>query len=113
MTTTQATQTSPAATDGTEVIRFNALRHGVLSRYTVLRWEDADEYQAIVTALVAEHAPQEPAEEHLAEEIAGILSRKRRLRLAEASSAGCTSCRTRCRLSSEGLVELRILTILL
>jgi hypothetical protein len=30
-------------TDGTEVTRFNALRHGVLSRYTVLPWEDADE----------------------------------------------------------------------
>jgi hypothetical protein len=28
-------------TAGTEVTRFNALRHGVLSRYTVLPWEDA------------------------------------------------------------------------
>jgi hypothetical protein len=28
----------------------------VLSRYTVLPWEDADEYQALVAALVAEHA---------------------------------------------------------
>ncbi len=26
-----------------EVTRSNALRHGVLSRYTVLPWEDADE----------------------------------------------------------------------
>ena len=66
--------------------RFNALRHGVLSRYTVLPWEDADEYQAIVMALVAEHAPQGPTEEHLVEEIAGILWRKRRLRLAEAAA---------------------------
>ena len=24
--------------------RFNALRHGVLSRYVVLPWEDADAY---------------------------------------------------------------------
>jgi hypothetical protein len=34
------TQTAPrlsAETDGTEVTRFNALKHGVLSRYTVLR----------------------------------------------------------------------------
>ena len=66
--------------------RFNALRHGVLSRYTVLPWEDAGEYQAIVTALVAEQAPQGPTEEHLVEEIAGILWRKRRLRLAEAAA---------------------------
>jgi hypothetical protein len=66
--------------------RFNALRHGVLSRYTVLPWENADEYQAIVAALVAEHVPQGPTEEHLVEEIAGILWRKRRLRLAEAAA---------------------------
>jgi hypothetical protein len=41
---------------------LNALRHGVLSRYTVLPWEHADEYQ--------DHAPQGPTEEHLVEEIA-------------------------------------------
>ena len=71
---------------GTEVTRFNALRHGVLSRYTVLPWEDADEYLAVVGALVAEHGPQGPTEEHLVEELAGILWRKRRLRLAEAAA---------------------------
>src|SRR6516164_3132005 len=80
-TTTQMT----AETDGTKITRFNALKHGVLSRYTVLPWEDADEYQALVAALVAEHAPQGPTEEHLVEELAGILWRKRRLRLAEAA----------------------------
>jgi hypothetical protein len=52
----------------------------------VLPWEDADEYQALVAALVAEHAPQGPTEEHLVEELAGILWRKRRLRLAEAAA---------------------------
>jgi hypothetical protein len=71
---------------GTDITRFNALRHGVLSRYTVLPWEDADEYQAIVVALAAEHTPQGPTEEHLVEEIAGIMWRKRRLRLAEAAA---------------------------
>ena len=35
-----------ADTGGTEITRFNALRHGLLSRYTVLPWEDADEYRA-------------------------------------------------------------------
>jgi hypothetical protein len=73
----------PTETDGTEVTRFNALRHGVLSRYTVLPWEDADEYRALLEALVAEHAPQGPTQEHLVEELAGIVWRKRRLRLAE------------------------------
>src|SRR6476619_1174092 len=83
---TKTTQTLPAETGGTDITRFNALRHGVLSRYTVLPWESADEYRAVVEALVAEHRPQGPTEEHLVEEIAGILWRKRRLRLAEAAA---------------------------
>ena len=73
MTTT--TQTLPAETGGTDITRFNALRHGVLSRYTVLPWESADEYRAVVEALVAEHRPLGPTEEHLVEEMAGILWR--------------------------------------
>src|SRR5271156_7129167 len=76
----------PAKIGGTEITRFNALRHGVLSRYAVLPWEDADEYHALVAALVAEHTPQGPTEEHLVEELAGVLWRKRRLRLAEAAA---------------------------
>src|SRR6516164_9024316 len=81
-TTTQMT----AETDGTKITRFNALKHGVLSRYTVLPWEDVGEYNALVAALVSEHGPQGPTEEHLVEELAGILWRKRRLRLAEAAA---------------------------
>src|SRR5208282_5107882 len=84
MTVTKPAQ--PAETSGTEITRFNALRHGLLSRYTVLPWEDAVEYHALVAALVAEHAPQGPTEEHLVEELAGILWRKRRVRLAEAAA---------------------------
>ena len=83
---TETTPALPAEAGGYEMTRFNALRHGVLSRYTVLPWEDADEYRALVAALAAEHAPQGPTEEHLVEELAGILWRKRRLRLAEAAA---------------------------
>src|SRR6266566_6239969 len=74
------------ATTGTELTRFNALRHGILSRYTVLPWESRDEYESVLAALVAEHAPQGPTEEHLVEELAHIMWRKRRLRLAEAAA---------------------------
>jgi hypothetical protein len=49
-------------------------------------WEDADEYGALVASLIAEHRPQGPTEEHLVEELAGVLWRKRRLRLAEAAA---------------------------
>lgn len=71
---------------GTEVTRFNALRHGILSRYTVLPWEDGREYHELLDAFAAEHQPRGPTEEHLVEELAGIVWRKRRLRLAEAAS---------------------------
>ena len=65
--------------------RFNALRHGVLSRHTVLVWENEAEYQALLAALVAEHEPNGVTEEHLVEELAGIIWRKRRVRMAEAA----------------------------
>jgi hypothetical protein len=56
---------------GYESSRFNAVRHGVLSAHT---------------ALVEEHAPCGPTEDHFVEEIAGVIWRKRRLRFAEAAS---------------------------
>ena len=68
-----------------ETARFNALRHGVLSRHTVLPWEDRSEYESLLGALAAEHSPEGPTQENLVEELAGIIWRKRRLRLAEAA----------------------------
>ncbi len=69
-----------------EMTRFNAVKHSVLSRYTVLPWEDESDYGELLDALVSEHGPEGPTETHLVEEIAGIIWRKRRLRLAEASA---------------------------
>ena len=66
--------------------RFNATRHGVLSRHTVLPWEDRSEYQELVDALVAEYAPAGPTERHLVEEVAGIMWRRRRLDMAEGAA---------------------------
>jgi hypothetical protein len=83
------TKTTPRHATGAEsyeATRFNALRHGVLSRYTILPWEDEEEYCRLLDALVAEHTPEGPTEEHLVEEIAGVLWRKRRLRLAETAA---------------------------
>ena len=61
--------------------RFNALRQGVLSRYTPGRAQ----YGGQVATPIAEHAPQGPTEEHLVEELAGIFWGKRRLTLVEAA----------------------------
>lgn len=79
---TESHQTAPSYA----LTRFNALNHGVLSRNVVLPWEDASEYRDLVTALVAEHVPVGPTEEHLVEELAGVIWRKRRLRRAEAAA---------------------------
>ncbi|MFO1036167.1 MAG: hypothetical protein U1E45_04915 [Geminicoccaceae bacterium] len=81
MTTETLTPSGPYA-----LTRLNALRHGLLSRSAVLPWEDRTEYDQMLAALVSEHEPQGPTEEHLVEEIAGIFWRKRRLRTAEAAS---------------------------
>src|SRR5215469_11843254 len=75
-----------ARVDGSyELSRLNALQHGVLSRHSVLPWEDGEEYRTLLEALVAEHRPQGPTEEHLVEELAGVIWRKRRLRLGESA----------------------------
>jgi hypothetical protein len=67
------TRSGTSAVTGTQITRFNALRHGILSRFVVLPWEDATEYATLVASLVAEHQPAGLTEEHLVEELAGIL----------------------------------------
>ena len=87
MTVAENVETLPQPRGGNyEVVRFNALRHGVLSRYAVLPWEDGAEYEALIEALTAEHSPQGPTEEHLVEELVGIIWRNRRLRQAESAA---------------------------
>jgi hypothetical protein len=82
-TTLTATETrSPPRREldgGYENSRFNAMRHGVLSVHTVLPWEGKAEYERLLNALVEEHAPRGPTEDHLIEEIAGVIWRKRSL----------------------------------
>src|SRR6202048_964777 len=87
MTDLDNTETTTQLVGGSYgLTRFNALRHGVLSKYALLPWEDPEEYRSILDALVAEHAPKGPTEEHLVEELAGVIWRKRRLRLGESAT---------------------------
>lgn len=60
-------------------------RYGSPARATVLAWEDADEFEGLLDALIEEHAPQGPTEHHLVEEITVIMWRARRIGLAEAA----------------------------
>ena len=67
-------------------VRFNALKHGVLSRHAVLAHEDSAEFGDLLAALVSEHQPAGPTETHLVEELAGAIWRKRRVLQAEGAS---------------------------
>jgi len=74
------------ATGNYAAVRFNALKHGVLSRHVVLPHEDRSEFDDLLAALVMEHQPGGATELHLVEELAGILWRKRRVLMAEGAS---------------------------
>lgn len=66
-----------------EAVRFNAMKHGILSRLAVLPHEDAGEFSDLLGALIEEHRPAGMTEQHLIEELAAIIWRKRRVLLAE------------------------------
>ena len=66
-----------------EVVRFNALKHGILSRYTVLSHESHADYESLVNSLMDEHLPAGATEQHLIEELASVIWRKRRVLQAE------------------------------
>jgi len=76
----------PTPSTGYANVRFNAIKHGVLSRHTVLAHEDGAEFGELLAALVAEHQPTGPTETHLVEELAGAIWRKRRALQAEGAT---------------------------
>ena len=67
-------------------VRFNALKHGILSRYTVLSHENHADYESLVNSLMDEHLPAGATEQHLIEELASIIWRKRRVLQAEGAT---------------------------
>ncbi|MGY6278122.1 hypothetical protein [Methylomonas sp. MgM2] len=66
-----------------DLVRFNAMKHGILSKLVVLPHEDQSEYSDLLDALKAEHRPEGMTELHLIEELTAIMWRKRRVLLAE------------------------------
>ena len=69
-----------------EVVRFYALKHGILSRYTVLSHENHADYESLVNSLMDEHLPAGATEQHLIEELASVIWRKRRVLQAEGAT---------------------------
>jgi hypothetical protein len=77
-------ESAPVATVGNYApVRFNAMKHGILSRLAVLAHEDHAEFDDLLAALMDEHRPAGMTERHLIEELATIIWRKRRVLLAE------------------------------
>ena len=72
--------------EGYEAVRFNALKHGILSRYTVLSHESHVDYESLVNSLMDEHLPAGATEQHLIEELASVIWRKRRVLQAEGAT---------------------------
>lgn len=66
-----------------EPVKGNALKHGILSRLVVLAHESYSEFAEMLAALIEEHQPAGMTEQHLIEELAAIIWRKRRVLLAE------------------------------
>ena len=77
-------EAAPVARSGNyEPVRFNAMKHGILSKLAVLAHEDHAEFADLLAALIEEHRPAGMTERHLIEELATIIWRKRRVLLAE------------------------------
>ena len=72
--------------DSYAAVRFNAMKHGILSRLTVLAHENAGEFSDLLAALIDEHRPTGMTEQHLVEELAAVIWRKRRVLLAEGAA---------------------------
>ncbi len=78
---------APSLDTGTYgAVRFNALKHGILSRYVVLSHENHADYESLVQSLMNEHLPVGATEQHLIEELASVIWRKRRVLQAEGAT---------------------------
>lgn len=78
--------TGDIQSSGYEGVRFNAMKHGILSRYTVLSHESHADYESLINSLMNEHLPAGPTEQHLIEELASVIWRKRRVLQAEGAT---------------------------
>lgn len=63
--------------------KYNAVKHGVLSREAVLAWEDKEDYDSLLMAFESDYEPEGITETYLTTELAQVVWRKRRLRMAE------------------------------
>ena len=75
--------TGPKTAKGKEVVRLNALRHGLLARDIVLPGEDAEAFENLWNDVRATLSPVGPIEEFLTDQVTNIIWKHRRLTKAE------------------------------
>jgi hypothetical protein len=79
-----ALSTGPKSEEGKEVVKRNALKHGLLAKEALLPGEDADSFEELSERLYADLRPEGAIETALVERIVGGLWRLRRLQRVEA-----------------------------
>lgn len=67
------------------VSKYNSLRTGLRTQAVLLPWESEQEYQQLRHELIDHHNPVGPTELHLVDEIASVIWRSQRVKMAEAS----------------------------
>jgi hypothetical protein len=75
--------TGPKTQKGKAIVRFNALRHGLLTRDVVLPGEDADAFEDLWNQVRANLSPVGPIEECLVDRVVNAMWRLQRLARAE------------------------------
>src|SRR3974390_17253 len=70
--------TGPTTEEGKEHSRCNAVRHGMTAETVIADLEDADDYQAFETAVIADYDAQTAVERELVLRLASVLWRLRR-----------------------------------
>lgn len=68
-----------------EKLPATVLKHGILSRNLLLQSESEAEYEEVLAGFYKDYLPVNATECHLVEELAGIIWRKKRLRMAESA----------------------------
>jgi len=78
--------TGPRTEEGRNVVRFNAVKHGMCAEATVLPGEDAEAFERLRADVVAQLRPDGEMQAQMAERAARELWRLRRARVAETGS---------------------------
>src|SRR5579862_4105967 len=73
----------PKTEEGKAASSKNALRHGILSKTTILEGESPEEFLELLTGLQEEHHPETPTEHALIEDMAIARWRRDRIRAME------------------------------